>query len=517
MNHLWQSTLFTVAIGLLTLALRNNRAPVRYGLWFAASVKFLIPFSLLVTLGSQLEWRQAPLLTPMPTMIAMHQVSKPFPSLPASNPQTPVNGPAILFCIWLCGFSAVVIAWTRQWSRIRSTLRAASPLPLNLPIRAMSSPARLEPGVFGIFRPVLLLPEGIHDRLTPAQWDAILAHELCHVRRRDNLTAAIHMAVEAIFWFHPLVWWIGKRLMEERERACDEEVLLAAIDPETYAQGILNVCKFYTESPLRCMSGVTGSNLKKRVRAIMTQPIADKLDFGRKLLLVAAGIVSVIGPVAIGILKAPPLRAQSPPPAVERVVPAAPANPPPAPRLLAQNQTNPTPIAPKSQPAPADPPANVATVEMYVIGANDVLAINVSGQRDFTSFYVVKTDGTVTMPLVGAVKAAGLTLRQLQQQLTDALSQFIRDPEVSVSVFDARPMYSVVGTVQRPGNYPLRQPTTVFNALNEAGGFTEFSNQRDIVIIRGDQRLHFNYKDYIKGENVDPNIALQSGDTILVK
>ena len=227
------------------------------------------------------------------------------------------------------------------------------------------------------------------------------------------------MSVEAIFWFHPLVWWIGKRMIEERERACDEAVLLTDRDPETYAQGILNVCKFYTESPLRCMSGVTGSNLKKRVRAIMTQRIADKLDPGRKLLLAAAGIVAVIGPFAIGILKAPPLRAQSRPPAVDRAVPAAPVNPPPAPQILAQDQSSPTPKAPKSQPAPADPPANMATVETYVIGANDVLAINVFGDRGFTRLYPINTDGTVTIPFVGAVKAAGLTPLQLQLHLAD--------------------------------------------------------------------------------------------------
>src|SRR5580704_13847301 len=138
----------------------------------------------------------------------------------------------------------------------------------------MSSPARFEPGIFGVFRPILLVPEGITDRLPPEQWRAIVAHELCHVRRRDNLTAAIHMAVEAIFWFHPLVWWIGKRLVDERERACDEAVLLASGDPESYAEGILNVCKFYLESPLLCVSGVTGSNLKNRIRAIMTQRVA---------------------------------------------------------------------------------------------------------------------------------------------------------------------------------------------------------------------------------------------------
>ncbi len=101
------------------------------------------------------------------------------------------------------------------------------------------------------------------ERLTPSQLEAVLAHELCHVRRRDNLTSVIHMIVEAVFWFHPLVWWIGARLVEERELACDEEVLRLGSEPRVYAEGILNVCKLYVESPLRCVSGVTGSNLEE--------------------------------------------------------------------------------------------------------------------------------------------------------------------------------------------------------------------------------------------------------------
>src|SRR5207302_233216 len=126
----------------------------------------------------------------------------------------------------------------------------------------------------------LVVPEGIMEHLTPMQWQMILAHELCHARRRDNLTAAIHMAVEAIFRFHPLVWWIGLLLVDERERACDEEVLLAATDPHVYAEGILNICKIYLESPLVCVSGVSGSNLKKRIRGIMTRRAANDLDCG---------------------------------------------------------------------------------------------------------------------------------------------------------------------------------------------------------------------------------------------
>jgi bla regulator protein BlaR1 len=109
----------------------------------------------------------------------------------------------------------------------------------------MSASMHMEPGVFGIRKPVLLLPDGLTDHLMPAQLEAVLAHELCHVRRRDNLAAAIHMVAEALFWYHPLVWWIGSRMMEERERACDEEVLREARGPEVYAEGLLNVSKLY--------------------------------------------------------------------------------------------------------------------------------------------------------------------------------------------------------------------------------------------------------------------------------
>jgi BlaR1 peptidase M56/Surface antigen variable number repeat len=199
----------------------------------------------------------------------------------------------------------------RFWRRFRAALRAATPLHLDVPIPVMTSSTRLEPGVFGILKPILLLPDGIHNRLTPEQLHAILAHELCHVRRRDNLAAAIHMLVESIFWFHPMVWWIGKRMVEERERACDEEVVRLGNEPGVYAEGILNVCKFYVRSPLRCASGVTGADLKKRIESIVNYRIPHKLTFARKLLLAAAGVAAVAGPVLAGILNVPQSRTRS--------------------------------------------------------------------------------------------------------------------------------------------------------------------------------------------------------------
>ena len=288
---------------------------MRCWIWLAASVKFLIPFSLLVSAGSQLGWRTTPAMRQFQFSFVMEEISRPFAlqsptSMPAVAQPASAWVPEVLFGVWLCGFASSVMFYLRSWRRIRAAQRMARPLHLNVPIRVMSSPVRLEPGVFGIFKPVWLLPEGITAYLPPAQLKAIVAHEMCHLRRRDNLTGAIHMIVEATFWFYPLLWGIRERLVEERERACDEEVLRQGSDPEVYAGSILEVCQFYLESPLVCVAGVTGSDLEKRIEGIMTHRISVKLDFGRKLLVATLGMAAVAGPVAIGLVQAPLSRAQ---------------------------------------------------------------------------------------------------------------------------------------------------------------------------------------------------------------
>jgi uncharacterized protein (TIGR03435 family) len=158
----------------------------------------------------------------------------------------------------------------------------------------------MEPGVFGVWHAVLAWPAGISERLDDAHLEAIVAHEVWHVRRRDNLTAALHMLVEAAFWFHPLVWWLGGRLIAERERACDEEVLRLGGRAQAYAEGILKVCAFCVESPLECVAGVTGADLKQRVAEIMSGSVACKLTLARKLLLAVAALGAVAVPVLLG-------------------------------------------------------------------------------------------------------------------------------------------------------------------------------------------------------------------------
>jgi beta-lactamase regulating signal transducer with metallopeptidase domain len=307
-NHLWQSTVIAVMVWLLALTLRKNCAHTRYRLWMAASVKFLVPFSLFIQAG---EWLRPIVAAPGQTPAAasaMEQIARPFPQGDAfaAVGTGAISAPygvafPLLAALWACGSLIVAFSWWRKWRRLRLVVRAAKPLALGLNLPVYSSSTLLEPGVFGIVRPVLMLPEGILGCLTSEQLDAVLRHEMCHIRRLDNLTFAIHMVVETLFWFHPLVWWIGARLVEEREQACDEAVLRSGSKAAVYAEGILNVCKSYVESPLGCLSGVSGADLKKRIARIMAKHMGQQLSVRRKLILTIAGIVGLALPVAIGL------------------------------------------------------------------------------------------------------------------------------------------------------------------------------------------------------------------------
>jgi bla regulator protein blaR1 len=285
-NHLWQSTVFAAAVALACAALRRNSPRLRYWLWLTASLKFLIPFALLVSTGARV---QMPPDTPSLHAVTVQQISTYF--APVSVPaRSTFQWPVVVAAIWLAGSLFLLVRWFRNWREMKV--------------------ATLEPGVFGIFRPVLRLPEGLVEALTEEQLQAVLAHESRHIECYDNLTAALHMVVETLFWFHPIVWWIGARLMDERERDCDEAVLRQGSQPGVYARSIVQVCEAYVQSPLACASGISGSDLKKRIREIMTWRGSLPVTLRAKAMLAIAALAAVSIPFVIGIL-----RAQTLPPA----------------------------------------------------------------------------------------------------------------------------------------------------------------------------------------------------------
>jgi polysaccharide export outer membrane protein len=195
--------------------------------------------------------------------------------------------------------------------------------------------------------------------------------------------------------------------------------------------------------------------------------------------------------------------------------------------LLAQSdsgstQSVPTANADKNATPAAQTPEKVPSDDAYVIGANDVLAVNVWKEPDVTRSVPVRSDGKISLPLAGELQAAGQTPRQLEQEITKRLQSYISDPEVTVIVTESRSQkINILGMVARPGTYLLTGSTTVLDAISMAGGFKDFAKKKSIYVLRASpdgtqKRIPFNYKEVIKGTNPEQNVKLLPGDTVVV-
>lgn len=189
----------------------------------------------------------------------------------------------------------------------------------------------------------------------------------------------------------------------------------------------------------------------------------------------------------------------------------------PAPQQPAPAQPAPAPTQPDAKSPP--PPGAGAPVDSnaYKVGPADVLYIRVWDEPQFSGPVTVHDDGQITLALVGDLPAGGKTPNEIQQIIAKALTKFVVKPLVTVTVQTVESKkYYMDGLIARPGEYLLITPTTILEAISKAGGLQEFGNGKKIYILRGSQRIHFNYKDVIHGKNMDQNIQLQPGDHIIV-
>lgn len=158
----------------------------------------------------------------------------------------------------------------------------------------------------------------------------------------------------------------------------------------------------------------------------------------------------------------------------------------------------------------------------FVIGNDDILAINVWKEQDLSRSIPVRSDGKISLPLVGELQAAGRTPLQLEQDIAGKLLNFITSPEVTVMVEKINSEnFNIIGQVTKPGSYAIAAAPTVMDAIAAAGGFRDFAKQKGIYILRqnadgGQSRIAFNFKDFIKGKNPGQNVRLQPRDTVVV-
>jgi polysaccharide biosynthesis/export protein len=189
--------------------------------------------------------------------------------------------------------------------------------------------------------------------------------------------------------------------------------------------------------------------------------------------------------------------------------------------LAAQNATQPvTNTAPAQNPfQPSESHGAAAPVDSnsFKVGPADVLNVRVWHEQEFSGPVSVHPDGKITLPLVGDLAVGGMTPAQIEQVIAQALTKYVVKPLVTVTVQEVlSKKYYLDGEIARSGEYPLVAPTTVLEAISRAGGLRDFANEKKIYILRGDKRILFNYKDVIHGKHMDQNIALESGDHVIV-
>lgn len=164
----------------------------------------------------------------------------------------------------------------------------------------------------------------------------------------------------------------------------------------------------------------------------------------------------------------------------------------------------------------------VAPNEEFIIGTGDILAINVWREAEISRVVPVRSDGRISIPLIGELQASGRTPRQVESEISTKLKDYISEPEVTVIVQEIRSQkFNVLGMVTRPGSYVLTKPVTVLDAVAIAGGFRDFAKQKDMYVLRrnpdGTQtRFSFNYKDVVKGRNPGQNLELEPNDTVVI-
>jgi polysaccharide export outer membrane protein len=189
-------------------------------------------------------------------------------------------------------------------------------------------------------------------------------------------------------------------------------------------------------------------------------------------------------------------------------------SPPPPPQRDTETP-KPAVVTPQGSGSTTGPSAAVDS-SSYKVDSPDTLNVRVWHEADFSGIYSVHPDGKITLPLIGDVQAGGRTPVEIEKTLREALAKYVVNPLVTVTVQEVlSKRYYMDGEINRPGEYALVSPTTVLEAISKAGGLAGFANPKKIYVLRGDQRIPFNYKDVIHGKHLDQNIQLKPGDHIV--
>lgn len=341
-NHLWQATLFSLLALAAAITLRRAPARARYFAWLVALLKFALPSVLLFFLAAQVgvdlssvflrdarpepgAINVSPLLSPVtapePFVRSEEPPAQESEASAVSTPSaaTKAGGfslTGVAFCVWLAGCALLALSWLRKSYALSVSIRKGRELDacreadalrrvkssfgVSREVRLVVTAAVSEPGVWGVLRPVVVLPEGVAERLDDAELETVFMHELAHVKRWDNLAGSFQRALCCLFWFHPVVWFINRQLLAEREQACDDMVVRRGGSSEVYANGIAKVCRYCLGREAAGFSKVTGSDLKRRIERLVSRSAGKRMSLTHALVLSLLTTAAVTLSIASG-------------------------------------------------------------------------------------------------------------------------------------------------------------------------------------------------------------------------
>lgn len=316
-NHLWQATLFAVVAWAATLALKRSSARARHAVWLIAMAKFLLPAAWLAPalgkLGLEFSRAGTAAAAFSPSALILWESAQPAAELNTQTPHPEIY--CVLTVAWLMGAIGILARWQlRRW-RLAGALRANSSAASG---RVAENFAELQtrfgfhrgasllvsarmagPGVWGIWQPKIILPPGLTEQLHDDELRAVLLHELVHIRQRDNLLGTLQMFVCCLFWFHPVIWLVDRRLLCERELVCDERVIRFGGAVDAYAAGLWKAVQHGLGWPVAGVSQVTGSNLKRRIELMLSKKHVTKSSTANRLLAAATVWALIVCAVAM--------------------------------------------------------------------------------------------------------------------------------------------------------------------------------------------------------------------------
>ena len=327
-NHLAISTLTALVCVLAALLLRRRSASLRHTILLIGVLRFAAYTPWLTAAGNELAKLVPAHSAPAPEVArAVHFARELLhPSLVTplraaiTAPKAYSKVKDVAWWLWWAGATFGIGVWLGRLARpvgsIRDAtfwerdvmLQAAGAVGIDEEVELRILPRAHVPGAQGWLSPSVLLPDELIDQLSDAEMQAVLSHELAHLRRRDPLTSGAVRAVRAVFWFHPLIWWMERALLTERETACDEMVLSSGARREDYVAGIAKVCTGLVTGGA-AYAGITGANLARRIEHIRSADLPVPLSKMLRAVPVTLALAAVLLPMAGGLL-----RAQTPPP-----------------------------------------------------------------------------------------------------------------------------------------------------------------------------------------------------------